>query len=104
MIDRIIARHSLSFSVADFYSWLCSFNINFKNYIRFKQILKILSLEGVRVKSYQRVLILLLQKYLSDFCMQHSLTSRKINGKGKRMHIEGIRLLQQSLFKVSMGF
>lgn len=65
--------------------------------------MKILKLEGERVKSYQKVLVLLLQNYLSDFCMQHSLTSRKINGKGKRMHIEGIRLLQQSLLKASMG-
>jgi hypothetical protein len=43
------------------------------------------------------VLMLILKDYLNGYCIHHCLTSRKISEKGRKMHVEGIRLLKQLL-------
>lgn len=42
VVQKIISKYSLLCNLQEFYSWIQSFNINFKNYIRLSQVKKLL--------------------------------------------------------------
>lgn len=75
-IQKNIERLDLNISKQDFHSWLLSFNINFKNYIRSAQIQQIFTAPDCG--DFQKILLRLLREYLKTHAVLHSLTSKKI--------------------------
>lgn len=85
LIIKIIKRHNFALNSNDFYRWLYSFNINFKNYVRFRQLTKIFI--SKHTIEYQKILLLLFEDFFNNDCTSHCLTSRKITGSGRKMHL-----------------
>jgi hypothetical protein len=100
LINRIIQRHGFAFTADDFYCWCYSFGINFKNYIRFKQLMRLFSSGFTR--HYQTTMALVMKHYLNSHCTTHCLTSRKINADGRRLHLDGMRLLRHSFHQLAL--
>lgn len=75
-IQKNIERSDLNISKQEFHSWLNSFNINYKNYIRSVQIKQIFAASDC--SDFQRILLKLLREYLKTHAVLHCLTSKKI--------------------------
>ena len=75
-IQKNIERLDLNISKQEFHSWLLSFNINYKNYIRSVQIKQIFAAPDC--SDFQRILLKLLREYLKTHAVLHCLTSKKI--------------------------
>lgn len=75
-IQKNIERLDLNISKQEFHSWLLSFNINYKNYIRSVQIKQIFA--AADCSDFQRILLKLLREYLKTHAVLHCLTSKKI--------------------------
>lgn len=75
-IQKNIERLDLNISKQEFHSWLLSFNINYKNYIRSAQIKQIFA--AADCSDFQRILLKLLREYLKTHAVLHCLTSKKI--------------------------
>ena len=88
-IQKNIERLDLNISQQDFHTWLLSFNINFKNYIRSAQIKHIFTAPDC--SAFQRILLRLLREYLKTHAVLHCLTSKKIEAGSVGMHLSGLR-------------
>jgi hypothetical protein len=92
VIDSWLAKFSSSNSREDFYSWLGSFSIDFKNYIRFTELNKVFTPHAR--PDFLALLRVLLRVHLRETGLAHSLTSKRIESGAVRMHLEGLRLLE----------
>lgn len=93
LIEKILARNGINSTREDFCRWLESFNINYKNYIRFIEVRKVLSCENRA--ELRLVMRILLEQYIQGAGVVHCLTSKRIEQSSIKMHLEGLRLLKE---------
>lgn len=94
-IDKISAQLNANFDKEQFYLWIESFNINFKNYIRTTQVCKMLKRN--QPEHFRKTFSILLANYSREIGLLHCLTSKRIEQSSIRMHLEGLKNLSKDL-------
>lgn len=97
LVERALPKLKWGQKREDFYEWLAHFGINFKNYIRLGQIRKIFAHPDSLPQ--QKLLLILLESYLTGYAVSHCLTSKRIEVSAIKMHLEGLRSLRAELAK-----
>lgn len=90
-IQSVLIRNGGHYTSDQFYLWLHSFNINFKNYIKSGEIKKVVGREQPEI--FKKLFIFLLKDYSDKSGLAHVLTSRRIEKNSIKMHIKGLRTL-----------
>lgn len=95
LILRVIAHHHFATSLEDFYRWLEGYGVNYKNYIRFCAVKKIMS--SKKRKDHLAIFRVLLHEYIKVGAITHCLTSKRIDRASMEMHLVGLRQLKKDL-------
>lgn len=95
LINKIIALHGFSTTSEEFYRWLESYGINYKNYIRFCSVKKIMG--SKKRKDHLAIFRILIKEYIKVSAITHCLTSKRIDRASMEMHLEGLRQLKKDL-------
>lgn len=78
IIERIIVKQCLSVSCEQFLSWLLSFKINFRNYIKPREINKIARTK--HCEQHQLIYRVILREFMTQMGITHCLTSKRLDG------------------------
>ncbi len=95
LITKVIGINQLDTTLEEFYLWLESYNINFKNYIRFASVRKIMT--SRKRKDHLLIFRVILEEYVKVTAISHCLTSKRIDKESVRMHLMGLRQLKKDL-------
>lgn len=95
LINKIITFQQYDTTCEDFYRWLEGYGINYKNYIRFCSVKKIMATK--KRKDLLALFRVLLKEYIKVSAITHCLTSKRIDRASMEMHLEGLRQLKKDL-------
>jgi hypothetical protein len=87
----MIEARKLACSLQEFHSWLAAFSINYKNYIRFTEIKRVIN--DTKHQDMSGIFRMLLRHYSRGVGTEHCLTSRRIERAAMGMHLAGLREL-----------
>lgn len=97
LIERTIAANHFKTDPEEFYRWLESYSVNYKNYIRFASVKKIMTTRKRR--DHLTILRVIIQDYVKVEAISHCLTSKRIDRKSVVMHLKGLRQLKKELLQ-----
>jgi hypothetical protein len=94
LINKIIDFHGFATTAEDFYRWLEGYGINYKNYIRFCSVKKIMG--SKKRRDHLAIFKVVLKEYIKVGAITHCLTSKRIDRASMEMHLEGLRHLLEA--------
>lgn len=89
LISETISTRNFQLTVEEFHRWLTSFRINFKNYIRFKEVRLLYRDESN--PNMSSIFRTILRHYTNSVGITHILTSKRIERRSLSMHLKGLR-------------
>jgi len=75
-----------------------SFNINFKNYIKYNQLRK--CFKDKKAPHFKKILMILLDKYLKAYSVNHCLTSKRMEKRAVKNAFGGNKNAQKINFNL----